>query len=277
MSSDTASQRDITSPVQETPRVTLNENQIPEKETEKIYTTESLRLTYEKKLVSFTVSSKNSQSIGKFVKTVLKNKTAEIIKLNTLHENYGLLKFTPKDSSNSYVLVGHIICSHKNCISKDKGPSAIGYDGSGVHGARLRELHSVELPDASVLNNFEHEFERALLKKLQAENEENYKAPTKVHIRKGGTKSSHALSHLDPLKTPSPNSVKSNSSNSSKSDTPNYLTPDQKGSHFSRSKGVTQAHKTRLGFKQVLFQLDTHASLRSQDSYYKTLIIRPIF
>ena len=234
-----------------------------------IFTLESIKRLYKNRLVSFSTSPANSELISKFYKKSHTRNNAELIKLNCLAD-FGLLRFRPKDSDREYVVFGHILCTNADCQSKPNGPMTIVFEGGHKSGAILRTEHSIELESAKVLESgFDSAFDDAWLKKIQFEKSPVYEPP-KLKVRKGGTKKQHTQTHSSPTEeTPEP---EKNSPNASKNSTPDYLVPDPRGSKFTRSVGVTDHHRKMVGFKQVLMQLDTHCSMKSQDSYYRALI-----
>jgi len=254
---------------------------------DQIFTLESLKKLYKNRLVSFSTSPANSELISKFYKKQHNRNNAEIIKLNSLTD-YGLLRFRPTESTREYVVLGHILCTHSGCQSKLNGPFTLVFEGGNKKGGDLRTTDSIELESAKCLESgFDAAYDEAWLKKIQFEKSPFYETP-KTKVRKGGTKAQHTLTHSPsttitpepaekvsaanstPISTTSstPSTANSSTPNSTSNSTPDYLIPDPRGSKFSRSVGVTSHHRKMVGFKQVLMQLDTHCSMKSQDSYY---------
>jgi len=272
------------SSVNETPRSNSSSNIEPVSQPlshENIYTLETLSQHYKNRLVSFSSSTANGELISKFARDQILKNNAEIIKLNTL-QDYGLLRFRPQNSTREYILLGHILCTHNDCQKlRPTGPFAAVFEGGNKKGADLRTKDSVELKSAKVLGpDFDKAYDEAWLTKIQLEKSPDFQ-PLKINVRKGGTKQNHTKTHT--FKTPSPNQpagqnfpinsvsppAESTTTDSTPADsTPAYLNEQRRGSKFTRSIGVTEKHRRQVGFSQVLMQLDTHCSFKSQDSYY---------
>ena len=178
------------------------------------------------------------------------------------------LKQSQKNTFSQTTVLGHILCLHPTCISDEAGIYCIGYDAGGKEGAVLRELDSVEMPNATALSHgFEQAFSEAkknqvnqnqILTPISTSNLQttpipnnskstNLPANTPIskktqkpkRIRKGGTRSDHTKKHL-------------NLSDNNRKPTSKITTPDPSGSHFTRNASITPDIRTNMGFRQVL-------------------------